>query len=294
MKRIALFLAVNLLVILTLSITLNLLGVGPYLSARGINYGALAVFCLVWGMGGAFISLGMSRLMAKWLMGVQLIDPDSSTPEFSELLNTVHSLAKSAGISAMPQVGVYDSPEPNAFATGPSRNRALVAVSTGLLETMDRRQIEGVLAHEITHVSNGDMVTMTLLQGIINAIVMFLARIIAFAVSQNAKEENRWFIRFIVTIVLEFALSLLGMIAVMWFSRRREFEADKGGANLAGRENMIAALKALERTADMRDANQPASVATLKISGKPRSSWAMLFASHPPLRERIERLETMA
>src|SRR3989339_1813106 len=180
-KRIFLFMAVNVLILLTLSITLNILGVRPYLNANGIDYGALMTFCLVWGIGGAFISLGLSRIMAKWMMGVQVIPPNTSDPALSSLVQTVHNLAKAAGLPKMPEVGYYNSPEINAFATGPTKSRALVAVSAGLLESMDRAQLEGVLAHEISHIANGDMVTMTLLQGVINAFVMFLARVIAFS-----------------------------------------------------------------------------------------------------------------
>ncbi|MFA5162711.1 MAG: protease HtpX [Elusimicrobiales bacterium] len=292
-KRIFLFIAVNLLVLVTLSITLSLLGVGHYIGAQGINYGALAVFCLVWGMGGAFISLALSRLMAKWMMGVQVIDPDNAPPELAELAGMVHRLARAANLPKMPEVGIYESPEPNAFATGPTRSRALVAVSTGLLGAMDKKQTEAVLAHEISHVANGDMVTMTLLQGVINAIVMFLARIIAFAASQQVKEDMRPLIRFLITLALEILLSLLGSIVVMWFSRRREFAADSGAAKLSGARNMISALEALERAIDFRDPRQPESLATLKISGKPRSGIARLFASHPSIDERIAALKTL-
>ena len=170
------FLAVNLLILVTLSVTLRLLNVQPYLTAKGLDYQALMMFCLVWGMGGAFISLGLSRIMAKWMMGVQVIDPRTGEPELARLVQTVHRLAQAANLPKMPEVGYYPSPEVNAFATGPTKSRALVAVSTGLLEALDREQLEGVLGHEIAHIANGDMVSMTLLQGIINAFVMFLAR----------------------------------------------------------------------------------------------------------------------
>lgn len=292
-KRIFLFMTVNILILVTLSVTLQLLGVRPYLSANGIDYASLMIFCLVWGMGGAFISLAISRMMAKWMMGVKVIDPNTNDHNLAELVNVVHSLAKAAGLPRMPEVGIYESPEPNAFATGPTRSRALVAVSTGLLGSMDKNQIEGVLAHEISHVANGDMVTMTLLQGIMNAIVMFLARVIAFAASQSVKEDMRPIVNFLVTIAMEILLSLLGMMAVMWFSRAREYAADNGGANLAGRGKMIGALRALQLTVKYHDPRQPASMATLKISDRPRGGLAMLFASHPPLEERIARLEAM-
>jgi heat shock protein HtpX len=295
-KRVLLFVAVNILVVLTISITLNLLGVRPYLNAYGINYRALLIFCGVWGMGGAFISLGLSRVMAKWSMGVKVVDPATADPAARELVNTVHTLARGAGLPKMPEVGVYDSPEVNAFATGPTRSRALVAVSTGLLRRMGRQEVEGVLGHEITHVANGDMVTMTLVQGVINAFVMFFARAIAFAVVQAMRRDDDrgggWGMQYLITFVLEIILSLLGAMVVAAFSRWREFRADAGGARLAGRESMISALVALQRSAELVDTRQQA-LATLKIAGK-RGGLALLFASHPPLEERIERLRRYA
>ncbi len=290
-KRIFLFIAVNILILVTLSITLNLLGVGHYFSARGIDYRSLMVFCLVWGMGGAFISLALSRVMAKWMMGVVVIDPDTREPALGELVRTVHKLARAANISVMPEVGYYPSPEVNAFATGPTRNRALVAVSAGLLERMDRSQLEGVLGHEIAHVANGDMVTMTLVQGIINAIVMFLARVIAFFIANRGRdEESSSAPNYLVVFALEMGLSALGMLVVAAFSRHREFRADEGGAKLAGRTNMINALEGLKRTVAYADLTHKEALATLKISGKPKGFFA-LFATHPPLDERIERLK---
>ncbi len=289
-KRLFLFFAVNLLVIITLSFTLNILGIRPYLEARGINYVSLMIFCLVWGMGGAFISLALSRIMAKWMMGVSLIDPNTSNPELSWLVNTVHKLAVSAGLGKMPEVGIYDSPEINAFATGPTRNRALVAVSAGLLEHMDKDQIEGVLAHEVAHVANGDMVTMTLLQGIINAIVMFLARVIAyFLVSRRSSDDDSPGMRYLVTFVLEIFLSFLGMLVVAAFSRYREYRADAGGAALAGRGKMISALRALLKTVRYADLTGKESMASFKISSGPK--FMRLFSTHPPLEDRIARLE---
>jgi heat shock protein HtpX len=295
-KRVLLFIGVNILVVLTISITLNLLGVRPYLSARGIDYRALLIFCAVWGMGGAFISLGLSKVMAKWMMGVKVIDPSGADPAARELVNTVHNLARAAGLPKMPEVGVYESGEVNAFATGPTRSRALVAVSTGLMRRMGQREVEGVLGHEVTHIANGDMVTMTLIQGVINVFVMFFARVFAFALVQFLRRDDErggsWGLQYLITFVLEIVLSLLGAIAVAAFSRWREFRADAGGARLAGRENMISALQALQRTSELVDTRQQA-LATLKIAGK-RSGLALLFASHPPLDERIERLRSGA
>ena len=283
MKRVFLFMAVNMLVMLTISIVLQFLGVGHYLSARGVDYRSLAVFCLVWGMGGAFISLALSRIMAKWSMGVKVIDPRSG----DALVETVHALARRAGLSVMPEVGIYDSPEPNAFATGPTRSRSLVAVSTGLLESMNKNELEGVLAHEVAHIANGDMVTMTLVQGVINAFVMFLARAIAFALRQSSDRESRRSTDMMTVMALEIGFGFLGMIVVAWFSRLREFRADAASARLGGREKMIAALQALQRRFKPSDAQE--SYATLKIAGG-RSGFMALISTHPPLPDRIKAL----
>jgi len=298
-KRVFLFLAVNVLVVATISVVLSLLGVRPYLSARGIDMKALAVFCLVWGFGGAFISLGLSRVMAKWGMGVKLIDPGTPDPGAQELVSTVHRLAQAAGLKKMPQVGVYDSDEVNAFATGPTRNRSLVAVSTGLLRRLRRDEVEGVLGHEIAHVANGDMVTMTLVQGVVNAFTMFLARVLAFFVAQFFRRDEEeggmsHLVYFVATLVFDIAFSILGSVVVAWFSRLREFRADAGGARLAGRERMIAALEGLQRTFGVVDphANQ-AAYQTLKISGHPKGLMRF-FSTHPPLETRIARLKTLA
>lgn len=291
-KRVLLFVAVNILVVVTLSIVMQLLGVQPYLSARGISYQSLAAFCLVWGMGGAFISLGISRITAKWMMGVKVISPDSAQGELGELVRTVHHLTRAAGIEKMPEVGYYDSQEVNAFATGPTRNRALVAVSTGLLGRLTRDQVEGVLGHEVAHIANGDMVTMTLVQGVINAFVMFLARIAGFIVSQRFRAESRRMVNMVTVLVLEIALSILGTFVTAWFSRQREFRADSGGARLAGREKMLAALKALKRTAESAVPDNHPSLATLKISGRPGGFMALL-STHPPIEARITALIRM-
>ena len=300
MKRIFLFMAINLLVVFTLSILLRVLGIGNYITPYGLDYNNLAGFCLVWGMGGALISLSLSRIMAKWAMGVQLIDPQTRDPDLQQLLQTVYHLARSAHLSTMPEVGIYDSPEINAFATGPTRSRALVAVSSGLLSRMNQEEIEGVLGHELSHVANGDMVTMTLLQGVVNAFAMFLSRVIAFALSQAMRgdrddRDSRGgspMISFVVQMLLEVVFMLLGSIVIAWFSRYREFRADAGGARLAGRQNMIRALEALRRTYEYIDPSAQPAVQTLKISGRPSGLMAV-FASHPPLEERIARLQSM-
>lgn len=301
MKRVFLFMAVNALVMLTLSAIVNLLGIRPYLSRGGIDYGMLMAFCLVWGMGGAFISLLISRMMAKWTMGVRLIDERSTDAQSRWLLQIVHRLSQSAGLPTMPEVGIYESPEVNAFATGPSKSRSLVAVSSGLLEKMDKQAIEGVLGHEISHIANGDMVTMTLLQGVVNAFVMFLARAIAFALSQAMRsrddDERGWggnsWVYALTVFFLEIIFTFLGMMVVAWFSRYREFKADAGSARIAGRQPMIGALRRLSELYDYNEkaaGNEPAMMKSFKISGQ-RSGWLALLSTHPPLSERIRRLE---
>jgi heat shock protein HtpX len=295
-KRIFWFLAVNILVVATISIILSVLGIQPYLTARGLNYESLLIFCLVWGMGGAFISLALSRIMAKAMMGVKVIDQNARDPQLQELVQRVHQLAKGAGLPAMPEVGIYDSPEINAFATGPSKSRSLVAVSTGLLRRMNRQEADGVLAHEVAHIANGDMVTMTLIQGVVNAFAMFLARVIAYAVaSVMGRGEERegggisTAVFFVTQIVLEIVFMILGSLVVAFFSRLREYRADQGGARYAGREKMIAALEALRRNYDTPQPAAQPSVQTLKISNH-GSGIFRLFSTHPPLEERIARL----
>lgn len=296
MKRILLFLATNILVITTISIITSLLGLHSYLTAHGIDYKQLAIFCAIWGTVGSFISLLMSKFIAKMTMGVVIINPKNATREEHTLIEIVYSLSKKAGLTTMPEVGIYHSPELNAFATGPSRNNALVAVSSGLLSSMDRNEIEGVLGHEVSHIANGDMVTMTLIQGIVNAFAMFFSRIIAYgisiAMSRNEDDSNEfsYMTYSMLTIVFDILFTLLGSILVAAFSRWREYRADAGSAKLAGRSKMIEALKRLQHGADVEDDRAPA-LAALKISHHP--SWLAIFSSHPPLEKRIERLELM-
>src|SRR6188472_107414 len=277
MKRILLFVATNLAIMITISIVLAVLGIGGYrLPGGGLDYSALMVFSLIWGMGGALISLAMSRFMAKHAMGVQLVDGRTGHEELDWLYATVRQLTERDGLP-MPEVGFYESPELNAFATGPSKNRSLVAVSSGLLRSMQRDEVEGVLGHEVAHIANGDMVTMTLIQGVVNAFVMFLARAIAFAVAQMAagnrdRDEGAGFshgIFYVTTFVLEILFMILGSIVVAWFSRYREYRADAGGARLAGQDSMIGALEGLRRTFEIEDPRPQSAVATLKISGHP-------------------------
>ena len=296
-KRVFLLVAVNILVMVTITLVLGLLRVGQYFPEGGLA--GLAVFCLVWGFTGAFISLALSRLMAKWMMGVQVIPPETGDPALRQLVDTVHGLARAAGLPKLPEVGIYESDDVNAFATGPTKSRALVAVSTGLLRRMGSNEVEGVLGHEITHVANGDMVTMTLIQGVINSFVLFLSRVLAFVISQALRSRDDrgsggGIFQYLLVIVFQIVFSILGSIVVNWFSRWREFRADAGGARLAGRPNMINALRALQRLHDpdvaAAEAQQHQAFQALKISGT-RGGFMALFASHPPLEERIARLQ---
>jgi heat shock protein HtpX len=248
-------------------------------------------------MAGAFISLQMSRWMAKRMTGAHLIDGHTGRPELDGVYQTIAELTQKAGLP-MPEVGVYDSPEVNAFATGPSKSRSLVAVSTGLLRSMDQDQLEGVLGHEITHIANGDMVTMTLLQGVLNAFVMFLSRIIAYAIatsgggdSREGRNTTNYGMMWILTFALEIVLGILASVVIAWFSRQREFRADRGGATLAGRDRMIGALRRLQMNEQRVETRQPA-LAAYKINGS-RRGWTAFFASHPPLEARIAALEAM-
>jgi heat shock protein HtpX len=289
-KRVVLFLLTNILILVSVSVVLSVLGVQPYLTAKGLDYQQLAAFCLIWGFGGAFISLGLSRIMAKWMMRVKVIDPNSRDVDERWLLDTVGRLANQASLPKLPQVGVYESDDVNAFATGPTKSRALVAVSSGLLRRMNRTEVEGVLAHEVAHVANGDMVTMTLIQGVINAFVMFFARIVAWSLSQFVDEEKRGIVHFIAVILFEIVFSMLGMIVVSAFSRHREYRADRGGANLVGKDKMLGALQSLQRGLQTNMA-KPQSIATMQISGAKRRGVLALISTHPPLEQRIERLK---
>lgn len=291
-KRIFLFMLTNILVMVTVSIVLSVLGLNSYLTASGINYEALMAFCLVWGFVGSFISLMLSKFMAKMMMKVEVVDERGP---YGDLVRKVHLMARQAGIEKMPEVGVYQSPEVNAFATGPSKNNALVAVSSGLLNQMNVDEVEGVLAHEVAHVANGDMVTMALVQGVINAFVMFFARIAAFAL-QNVLNGDRDDDRpaagglayHLSTMVFEIFFSFLGMFVVAYFSRIREFRADQGGAKYAGKHKMIAALRRLQQKIDMIDESQD-SIKAMKISSK--KGFMNFLSTHPSLENRIAALE---
>ncbi len=286
MKRIFLFLATNMAIVLVLSVTMRLLGVEPYLNANGLNLGSLLIFAAVMGFGGSFISLAISKWSAKKAMGVQVIEAPSNSTEFW-LVETVRKYSAEAGIK-MPEVGIFDTPEVNAFATGMTKNSSLVAVSSGLLRQMSKSEAEAVIGHEVAHIANGDMVTLALIQGVVNTFVMFLSRVIGHVVDRVVfKTENGHGPAFFITmIVAELVLGVLASIIVMYFSRQREFRADRGGAGLAGRSNMIAALQRLN---SLHPAPLPEKLAAFGISGG-AGGIKRLFMTHPPLEERIEAL----
>lgn len=289
MKRMLLFFATNIAIVLVLSTTMSLLGVEPYLNANGLNLQSLLIFAAVMGFGGSFISLALSKWLAKKSVGAEVITtPRTATEQW--LVGTVQRQALAAGIK-MPEVAIYDSPEVNAFATGMSKNSSLVAVSSGLLQSMTREEAEAVLAHEVSHVANGDMVTLALIQGVVNTFVMFFSRVIGHLVDKLVfKTERGHGPAFYVTmIVAELVLGILASIIVMWFSRQREFRADAGAARLASRGAMIAAL---ERLASREPAPLPERMAAFGISGGRASGLRRLFMTHPPLEERIAALRT--
>lgn len=294
MKRVFLFIVTNIAIILILSIVLSLLGVDRILDQQGIDLDManLLIFAAVFGFGGAFISLAMSKWTAKRLTGAQVIESASNETE-AWLLNTVKRQALAAGIG-MPEVAVYDAPDANAFATGMRRNRALVAVSTGLLRVMTRSEIEAVLGHEISHVANGDMVTLTLIQGVVNTFVIFFSRVVGHLVDRAVFKTRRGHgpAFFITTIIAQVVFGILASVIVMWFSRQREFRADEGGAAIEGRQKMIEALRRLQKTVEQP--HLPDQLAAFGISGKRRSGIRRLFMTHPPLEERIAALEAAA
>lgn len=296
-KRIFLFLVINILVITTISIVLSIFNVQPFINQYGISYWDLLIFCFIWGMGGALISLALSRTMAKWMLGVKIIDPKTREQEKKNLYDLVAKLSQKAGLPDVPELGIYKSAEVNAFATGPTKRRSLVAVSSGLLEHMEEGQVEAILGHEITHVSNGDMVTMTLLQGIVNAFVMFLARVLALVLSGFGRGNNQRGSAgsfYLFTIIFQILFMILGSLVVYWYSRKREFKADAGGAQLAGKQKMIHALEGLKTYVNRKvPTAEKEALKTFKISQPTKTGFAHLFASHPPLDDRIEALKQM-
>ncbi len=292
MKRVFLFLATNFAVVLLLSVTAQVLGINRWLTANGLNLGGLLAFAALFGFGGAFISLAMSKWMAKRSTGAMVIEqPRDATERW--LVDTVRRQAEQAGIG-MPEVAIYDAPEINAFATGMNRNEALVAVSTGLLRNMTRDEAEAVLGHEVSHVANGDMVTLTLIQGVVNTFVIFLSRVVGYVVDRvilkNERGHGIGF--FVTTMVAEIVLGLLASVIVSWFSRQREYRADAGGASLAGRQKMIAALQRLKQAHE--PTSLPDGMQAFGISGGVPAGLKALLMSHPPLDRRIAALQASA
>ncbi len=289
MKRIFYFLVTNLAIVFVLSITMRLLGVEPFLNANGLNLNSLLIFAAVMGFGGAFISLAISKWSAKQMSGAVTID-NPKTPDEIWLMNIVKNQSQAVGIQ-MPEVAIFNSPVVNAFATGMSRNRSLVAVSSGLLEMMTKDEAEAVIGHEISHIANGDMVTLTLIQGVVNTFVLFFSRVIGYTVDKVVfkTKEGTGPAFFITMIISELLLGVLASIVVMWFSRQREYRADMGGGQLAGKQKMIAALKRLK--AQYESSALPKSIAALGISGEQGMGLKELFSTHPSLDDRIARLQ---
>jgi heat shock protein HtpX len=290
MKRIVLFILTNLAILLVLSVIAQITGLDVWLARQGSSLGGLLAFAAFFGFSGSLISLAISKWIAKRTMGVAVIDTPANADE-QWLLETVRALTQRAGVG-MPEVGIFQSAQPNAFATGPRRDNALVAVSSGLLSSMNRDEIEAVLGHEITHIANGDMVTLTLIQGVLNTFVIFLSRIVGNIVdrSMTRDSDGRGPAYFVTVLIAQLVLGFLASMIVMWFSRRREFRADAGGARLAGRERMIAALERLERAPEE---SLPSQLRAFGIAGGEGTGWARLFTSHPPLPERIAALRAL-
>ena len=292
MKRIFYFLVTNLAIVLVLSITMRLLGVEPFLNANGLNLNSLLIFAAVMGFGGAFISLAISKWSAKQMSGAVTIETPK-TPDEIWLMNIVKKQSQAAGIQ-MPEVAIFNSPAVNAFATGMSRNSSLVAVSSGLLEMMTKDEAEAVIGHEISHIANGDMVTLTLIQGVVNTFVLFFSRVIGYTVDKVVFKTRQGTgpAFFITMIISELLLGVLASIVVMWFSRQREYRADFGGGQLAGKEKMIAALQRLKT--QYETSALPKSIAALGISGEQGIGLKELFSTHPSLDDRIARLQQSA
>lgn len=289
MKRMLYFFATNIGIILVLSVSMRILGVEPYLNANGLDLGNLLVFAAIMGFGGAFISLAISKWSAKRMSGAVVIE-NAQTQQEVWLLKTVKSQADMVGIN-MPEVAVFDSPEVNAFATGMTKNNSLVAVSTGLLNKMNKDEAEAVLAHEVSHIANGDMVTLTLIQGVVNTFVMFLSRVVGYVVDKVVFKTERGTgpAFFITMIIAELVLGVLASIIVMWFSRQREFRADAGAAKLSSGKKMIAALERLQ--AESSPSSLPKQMAASGISGTGVNGLKKLFSTHPSLEERIAALK---
>lgn len=292
LKRFGLFALVNIAIMVTISFVVSILGLEPHL--QGVGYEGLLLWSLLWGMGGAFISLMLSKTLVIRGMGLTVIDPSTTDSFERTLVTTVHHLAKGAHLPAMPTVAVYDSPEVNAFATGPSKSNSLVAVSTGLLRNMNQNEVNAVLAHEVSHIANGDMVTMTLIQGVMNSFVLFFSFIVSKLIAASLRSDERgssYMMEFMIRMALQVVFGLLGSIVVNWFSRHREYRADAGAGSLVGRQDMIAALSRLKQNSRLPQdvSHDEPAYASLKISGK--DAFSALFSTHPSLDDRIRKLK---
>lgn len=291
-KRVSLFLLTNILVVVTIGVAWSL--ISAFFGLEGIrqSMSSLLIYCSLFGFGGAFISLLLSKVMAKWSAGVKVIDPNSNDPTLRHLVNRIHEMASRAGLPRPPEVGIYESDDVNAFATGPSKRNSLVAVSTGLLRQMSDDEVDGVLAHEISHIANGDMVTLTLITGVVNTFAMFFSRILANLIASNVDEKVRPIVYFAVTIAGDILFTLLGSMVVSYFSRIREYRADAGATKLSSRQNMVAALRRLQRVYEApMDRDEKDMLATMKISGRKGGGLMALFKTHPDLEDRIQALQ---
>lgn len=310
-RRWGLFFLTNILIMVTFGIISSIAVRALNLNFLSPHLGSLMIYCLIFGMLGSFFSLAISKFMAKTMYGVKIIDPKSPSPEVLRLANAetarnlvakVHMMSKKAGLKAMPEVGIYESPDVNAFATGPSKKNSLVAVSTGLLSQMREEEVDGVLGHEVAHIANGDMVTMTLIQGIVNSFALFFSRILASVIANGVEERNRPMVHMIATIVGDIIFTILGSFVVSYYSRRREFRADEGSAKITSKQNMVAALQRLQalydrpqRLAYAEEGDDRDAMATMKISSKKRPGGILaLLSTHPPLEDRIKALQRAA
>lgn len=290
-KRIFLFLIINFLIIFTISIIISVFKLQSFITAFGLNYQSLLIFCLLWGFLGSFISLLLSKKIAKWMMKVKIISLNSQDPKEKEILEILQDLIKNSSFKKIPEIGIYPSKEVNAFATGPCKNNSMIALSSGLLENMSKEEIKGVLAHELSHISNGDMVTMTLIQGIVNSFVLFLARALAYILSSRGRNNNNFsYMSYMLFVFLfQFIFMVLGSMVIAFFSRKREYKADFKGAQIAGKTSMIEALRKLQSLKNLSKKDSGA-LQTLKISNFSKCG---LFSTHPPLEKRIQRLQNV-
>ena len=301
-KRIFLFLGLNILIVASISILCDLIGLRPYITKAGLDFEALLMFCVIWGMTGSFISLLLSKKIAQWMLAIRIVNPSHNSPIHEKKLSVmVQDIAMKAHLTEVPEIGIFSSSCCNAFATGFSKKSSLIAVSSKLLETLSDDELEAVIAHEITHIRNGDMVTMSLLQGVVNAFVMFLSRVFAYTIStamnkDSKKSGNHGLSYFLFTMLFELVFISLGSVLLCYFSRKREFLADAGGAHLTSKHKMISALRSLDNAValDKNEFEKQKSFAAMMIRSSKPKTHAKLFSTHPTIEERIEHLESLA